>query len=57
MKKKKFESHNNNMLWALCGKFKRRDAIVVELCDIVMQFWTKNSQINLNTKRNIVLCN
>jgi hypothetical protein len=29
----------------------------MELCDIVMQFWTENSQINLNIKRNIVLCN
>jgi hypothetical protein len=29
----------------------------MELCDIVVQFWTENNQINPNTKRNIVLCN
>ncbi len=57
IKKLFFESHNDNMSWALYKKLKMRDAIIMELCDIVMQFWTKNSQTNPNIRRNIVLCN
>jgi hypothetical protein len=38
----------NNVLWALCGKSKRQDALALH--DVMVQLWSENNQVNLNKK-------
>jgi hypothetical protein len=43
----------NDALWALCGKSKRKDALIPEVHDVVVQLWIENNRVNLN-KRDVI---
>jgi hypothetical protein len=40
-------------LWAICGKSKRKDALSLEMRDVVVQLWNENNQVSPN-KRDVI---
>jgi hypothetical protein len=45
-----FEYQMDKTPLALCGKVKRKDVLSFEVCNVVVKFWTHNTQGSPNMK-------
>ena len=40
------DARSSNAFWAICGKAKRRDALLAKVCTMVSKFWYDNTRIS-----------